>query len=191
MQLLAELYTVNKQPLKALEIYLKLEEEIYDPAISKDIFRKMAPLHQQLENYELAVSYLQKVLNVETDAQSKASLLTKIAGNYKKANKMEPCIEAGQQAYDTLCNTLGKQDLQSCRALVNLGGIYMHFQNNEKATEIFKQYLALFEATEEMKNDHNYTKLKEVVQGQLDSLEGGEEYYDEEAPEDKENAKDQ
>lgn len=191
MQLLAELYTVNKQPLKALEIYVKLEEEIYDPMISKDIFRKMAPLHQQLENYEQAVTYLQKVLNVETDAQSKASLLTKIAGNYKKANKLELCVEAGQQAYDTLCNTVGKQDLQSCRALVNLGGIYMHFENNEKATEIFKQYLALFEATQEMKNDHNYAKLKEVVQGQLDSLEGGEEYYDEEAPEEKDKAKDQ
>ena len=62
-----------------------MENQMYDPSQTKDIFRKMAPLHQQMENFENAVICLQKVLNVETDQQSKASLLTKIAGNYKKA----------------------------------------------------------------------------------------------------------
>jgi len=45
----------------------------------------MAPLMQQLGNYVEAAACLQKVVNEETSEILKVGLLTKIAGNFKKA----------------------------------------------------------------------------------------------------------
>lgn len=95
--------------------------------------------------------------------QSKAHLLTKIAGNYKKAEMADKCIESGTEAYSLLSKTLGKKDLQSCRALVNLAGIYAHFENNELALEQLQQFSLLFDESEEMKGDKNFVKLKQMV----------------------------
>ena len=61
----------------------------------------------------------------------------------------------------------------------------MHFEKNEEATETFKKYLTLFEASPTMQNEHNYMKLKEITQQQLNEMQGGgDDYYDEEQAED-------
>ena len=78
---------------------------------------------------------LEQVFAQEHDPQAKAHLLTKIAGNLKKAESEEKCIQAGLEAHSLLCGVLGPKDLQSCRALVNLAGIYAHFGVNELALQ--------------------------------------------------------
>lgn len=60
--------------------------------MDKDIYRKMAPLHTKLENYVEAATCLKKVIESEDKEILKVGLLTKIAGNYKKADAAEECI---------------------------------------------------------------------------------------------------
>ena len=47
----------------------------------------MAPLYTQLGNFLEAAESLKHVIEEETQEILKVGLLTKIAGNYKKANK--------------------------------------------------------------------------------------------------------
>lgn len=103
------------------------------------------------------------MLALEQENQSRAHLLTKIAGNYKKAENADKCIQSGTEAFNLLCQTLGEKDLQSCRALVNLAGIHAHFENSELALEKLQQFSTLFEQSEEMQGDKNFIKLKEMV----------------------------
>ena len=91
MLLLAEAYTVNNSASEALQVY----QEILDARSggaggindsNKDLFRKMAPLMQQMGNYVEAAECLTKVLKEEKVEVLRVGLWTKIAGNYKKAD---------------------------------------------------------------------------------------------------------
>ena len=68
----------------------------------KDIYRKMAPLLTQLKDYKQASECLKKVIEMEKQEILKVGLLTKIAGNYKKADEKDLCIDASKQAYDLM-----------------------------------------------------------------------------------------
>lgn len=91
MLLLAEAYSVVGNAEKALGMY----EEILDARVggfgamadepAKDIYRKMAPLFAQMENYSEAASCLKKVIEDENQEIIKVGLYTKLAGNLKKA----------------------------------------------------------------------------------------------------------
>ena len=91
---------------------------------TKDIYRKMAPLYQQLEDYQKAATCLQKVIDQEDQQMIKVGLLTKMAGNYKKLNNMEKCVKASVDAFVLIQRTAGAEDAQTCRCLVNLGTVY-------------------------------------------------------------------
>ena len=62
----------------------------------------MAPLYTNLENYVEACNALEKVLGQETQEILKVGLLTKIAGNQKKAGNEEACIQATRDAYELI-----------------------------------------------------------------------------------------
>ena len=84
----------------------------------------MAPLYSKLNNYEEAAASLRRVIDEEDQEILKVGLLTKIAGNYKKANKKTECIKASLDAYNLMKTfSHGSQatpDYQTCRCLVNL-----------------------------------------------------------------------
>jgi len=67
-------------------LYQEILAELTRNEDRKDIHRKMAPLYQQQQNFLKAIESLEQVLSSEEDVQARAHLLTKIAGNYKKAN---------------------------------------------------------------------------------------------------------
>jgi len=54
----------------------------------------MAPLYTKLENYAEAAVCLKKVIEGEDQEIVKVGLLTKIAGNFKKADQQTECIQA-------------------------------------------------------------------------------------------------
>ena len=54
----------------------------------------MAPLYTASQNYYEAIVCLRKVLSIEINPKAKAHLLSKIAGNYKKAGNEEECKKA-------------------------------------------------------------------------------------------------
>ena len=87
--------TVNGQIDEAIDVYLEVldarEGNFGDDPV-KDIYRKMAPLYQAKENYTQAASCLKKVFEEETQDLAKVGLLTKIAGNFKRANKESECV---------------------------------------------------------------------------------------------------
>ena len=62
----------------------------------------MAALYAEQENYLLASDCLKKVIEGEEHESQKVGLLTKIAGNYKKANLEKECVDASQDAYDLM-----------------------------------------------------------------------------------------
>ena len=98
MLLLAEAYTVNNQAKEAVELYQQILDAqgfggIQDEQV-KDIYRKLAPLYTQLTNYVEAAECLKKVLEMETQEILKVGLYTKLAGNYKKADYKDECIQA-------------------------------------------------------------------------------------------------
>ena len=55
------------------------------------------------------------MLEEESQEILKVGLYTKLAGNYKKAEMKDECIEASQQAYDLIKRLSGKKDAQTCR----------------------------------------------------------------------------
>ena len=62
-----------------------------------------------------AAECLKKVLEEESQEILKVGLYTKLAGNYKKADKKDECIEASKQAYDLIKRLSGEKDAQTCR----------------------------------------------------------------------------
>ncbi len=91
---------------------------------AKDINRKMAPLLTQLENYSAAATCLENVIKEETQEILKVGLYTKMAGNYKKADKEDECIKASVDAYELMLKLSNAKDAQTCRCLVNLAQVY-------------------------------------------------------------------
>lgn len=104
----------------------------------------MAPLYQQLGNYMEAALCLEKVLAEENQEILKVGLLTKIAGNYKKADKETECVKASKEAFVLIKRLNGEKDAQSCRCLINLAQVYHHFNKTEEAKTLFLEYLAMF-----------------------------------------------
>ena len=108
MLLLAEAYTVNNEAKNALDVYQEILDGGQGGSNTKDIYRKMAPLYTQLESFDEAAECLKNVIKQEQSEILKVGLLTKIAGNYKKANNKGKCIEASTDAYD-LMKTLSSE----------------------------------------------------------------------------------
>jgi len=52
----------------------------------------MAPLYAQKEFFNEAAECLKKVIDDETEEILKVGLFTKMAGNYKKAEKKDECV---------------------------------------------------------------------------------------------------
>ena len=77
---------------------------------TKDIYRKMAPLHTKLENYAEAAKCLMKVIEEEDQEILKVGHLTKVAGNFKKANDEEACVKASHDAYELMKKLSGDKD---------------------------------------------------------------------------------
>jgi len=142
MLLLAEAHTVNREAAEALKVY----QEVLDARTgafgaeesNKDLYRKMAPLLQQLGNFVEAANCLQKVVDEETSEILKVGLLTKIAGNFKKADKEKECIEASKLAFELMQALAGDKDPQTCRCQLNLAQVYQHFEKVEEAKGLYE-----------------------------------------------------
>ena len=126
----------------------------------------MAPLLQQMGNFVDAANCLQKVVNEESSDIAKVGLLTKIAGNYKKASKERECIEASKHAF-TLMNSLsGEKDPQTCRCKLNLAQVYQHFEKPDDAKKLYEEFLALYtqqngsDGAQDWSKNETFTKLK-------------------------------
>lgn len=125
----------------------------------------MAPLHQQLENYTEAAVCLKKVIGEETEEILKVGLLTKVAGNFKKAGKEEDCIQTSQAAYDLMKSLSGGKDPQTCRCKLNLAQVYHHFEKYDLAKVLYQEYIDLFasqngeEGTQDWSKNDTYCKL--------------------------------
>jgi hypothetical protein len=63
--------------------------------------------------------------------------MTKIAGNYKKADMETHCIEASKDAFELMKRLTGEKDKQSCRCLINLAQVYQHFNKAEDAKALY------------------------------------------------------
>ena len=138
MLLLAEALTVDFQVDEALDLYKQiLDSREQSSESTKEINRAIAPLYTQQGKFVEAANCLQKVLNDEEQELAKVGIYTKIAGNYKKADSKDECVEASQAAYDLIRKLQGERDLQTCKCLLNLGQVQQHFENNEEATKIF------------------------------------------------------
>ena len=160
----------------------------------KDIYRKMAPLWTQLTNYLEAAACLTKVIADEQQEIIKVGLYTKIAGNYKKADKKDECIQASKDAYELMKKLSSDKDSQTCRCLINLAQVYQYFELNDEAKGLYQQFVTAFEAqngendTDDWSSQPAFTKLNEFAVAAIQEMEGGgeEEYYDEEADEQEE-----
>lgn len=161
------------KPQEALETYKAALEGLTDIPVKKEIYRKMAPLYMKVEDYWQSIVCFNSVLDLETDANARAVLLTKIAGNYKKLGDMEKCVAAAKQVY-FLLSVNNERNLQACRALINLAGIYVHFEQTEEASITYKQFLEIFNESKTMPNDPNFVKLRDTAEEQLESLLGGD-----------------
>ena len=185
--------TVNDQIDEAIDVYLEVldaRDGNFGDEPVKDIYRKMAPLYQAKENYTQAASCLKKVFEEETQDLAKVGLLTKIAGNFKRANKESECVEASEQAYSLMKKVSGEQDIQTAKCLLNYASVYLYFEKSEEALKLYKQFEEQFKSmngengTTDWSKDTAFVNLAELARQQIKKLEGGEEeegeYYDEE-----------
>lgn len=70
----------------------------------------MAPLYTSLGNFDEASESLKQVIEQETQEILKVGLYTKLAGNLKKSNKKDECIEVSQMAYELMKQLSGEKD---------------------------------------------------------------------------------
>ena len=80
----------------------------------------MAPLYAQKEFFNEAAECLKKVIDDETEEILKVGLFTKMAGNYKKAEKKDECVQASKDAFALMTKLSGSKDAQTCRCQINL-----------------------------------------------------------------------
>ena len=157
----------------------------------------MAPLQTQLENYVDAANCLRKSLELEDQRVIKVGLLTKIAGNYKKADDKAQAIGASQEAVDLIRELTGAKDIQAVKCLINLAATHDHFENKDDAKRLYQEYLDMYASengqngTESWAENDQYVKIKDVCENAIAALDeapeeegegaaGEEEYYDEE-----------
>ena len=125
----------------------------------------MAPLYSIMSDYENAVLCQRKALELETDETAKIQLLTKIAGNLKKANDKEGTIEAAEQAYQVSLQCFGERDITTWRCLANLAAVLLHFGLKDEAKQRYHSYIENWQ--EEWNEDSQHQKLKKQVQQAL------------------------
>ena len=161
---------------------------------AKDIYRKMAALFTQVNKFNEAAESLKAVIKEEKQELLKVGLLTKMAGNYKKANMASECIDTSKEAYELMKRLTSETDPQTCRTKINLGQVYQHFEMNDEAKALYQEYLDMFaehsseggaavDAVLDWSNVQAYTKLRDFAMVAIDEIDGGddeEEYYDEE-----------
>ena len=75
----------------------------------------------------------------------KVGHLTKMAGNLKKADKEEECIQASKDALELMQKLSSATDPQTCRCKINLAQVYQHFEKDEEAKALYQEYLTMFE----------------------------------------------
>lgn len=102
----------------------------------------MATLYSQKLDFEQAIVYQYKALELEKDKLQQVQLLTKIAGNHKKANNSEGTISVTKEAYQLCKESLGENDIMTAKCLINLANVYVHFKMQQDAKDIFEQYIA-------------------------------------------------
>jgi len=90
---------------------------------TKDIYRKMAPLYSHIKAFDKAAESLQKVIELEDQEVLKVGLLTKIAGNWKKANNEVECVKASQDAYELMKKLEGETDATTIRCWLNIASV--------------------------------------------------------------------
>ena len=145
----------------------------------------MAPLFSNLDNYAEAIACLKKVIESETEEILKVGLLTKIAGNYKKLNDETNCIQNSLAAYNIIKRLQGEKNVQSCICLINLAGVYQHFDQKDEALRLYEEFITLFDQ-ENWTGNVKYEKLRDFAKAAIEEIKGGEEeFYDEEEEEDK------
>lgn len=144
MLLLAEAYAVGGDEMidLALETFSKLIElNENKPQQCVDYYKMMAPLCSQKQDFEQAIVYQRKALELENDKLQQIQLLTKIAGNHKKADDKEGTIYATNEAYKLCKDSLGENDIMTAKCLINLANVYVHFKMHQEAKDIFCKYL--------------------------------------------------
>ena len=100
---------------------------------------------------------------------AKVGLLTKIAGNFKRANKEAECVEASEQAYDLMRKVSGDLDIQTSKCLLNYASVYVYFEKKEEALKLYKQFEEQFESmngengTTDWSKDSAFVNLVELA----------------------------
>ena len=54
-------------------------------------------------------------------------------------------MENSEAAYNLIKKLQGELDLQTCKCLLNIGDVYLHFEKKEEATVQFTKFNTLFE----------------------------------------------
>ena len=138
---IAEALILVKEYDEALEKFnevLDAREGGFGSFDNKDIYRKQAFLFTNKQMYLEAADCLQKVVAAEDQDLVKVGLLTKIAGNYKKANKRDECVKASTQAYGIMSAISGQDDAQTQKCRLNLASVHQYFEENEEALKMYQ-----------------------------------------------------
>ena len=98
----------------------------------------MAACFTSKQQYPEANECLGKVMELEDQETAKVGLYTKIAGNYKKADDKDKCLEAIKKALDLAEKIGGKKDLYSCKTLINYGDVQYYFEMTDEAKATYK-----------------------------------------------------
>ncbi len=86
-----------------------------------------------------------------------------MAGNYKKADKEDECVKASVDAYELMLKLSNAKDAQTCRCLLNLAQVYQYFEKDEKAKELYKQFLTLFAEQTGENGTHDWSENAQMV----------------------------
>ena len=115
-----------------------------------------------------------------------------MAGNYKKAEQQEDCVQASLDAYELIKQLSGEYDVQTCHCMLNLAQVYNHFERAEEARELYEKYLTMFrQQSSEMEvsavqaeavtgaqgqgnwsQDPKHCKLRDVAKAAIDEMDG-------------------
>ena len=115
-----------------------------------------------------------------------------MAGNYKKADMQEECVQASLDAYELIKQLSGENDVQTCHCMLNLAQVYYHFERTEEARELYEKYLTMFriqsselegstvhaeavtggQSQGNWSEDPKHCKLRDVAKAAIDEIDG-------------------
>jgi len=141
---------------KALEIEVGLNKCCNKTLLKK--FRSLASSYQGLENYEEALGYEKKAMNIVKknkkkfvgtilDIQKNMEVIYEKQGNYKEANKI--CLKR----LDSAKKFLGKQHIECDKAAYDLAALYWKFDYKEEA---LKNFTALARTIKALGKEENH-----------------------------------